>query len=315
GAAVGTRGPRRRPWAAPRPPARASGTPEAMTAPCQTRAGPPATGRPAARRPARAAGRRVRAPTGGNGTITTGTEHRPPRPDRAGAGRMASAEHARLGPHTGHRPATSPRPPRRPAVPRHRLDSRPPGGCVAAWPGFAGWPGPPSPPANPTGPVTRQDGRRHPDDSPISDARGRGDLAGASGTGETRMHSLTSSSNGQGRRGQAVTDVAVRPAERIPEPVGTPVKRPARADRIFQVVMLVILAAAVVVRFSARQDLWLDEAQSVAIARLPLTGHGPTMFTGLRQDGSPPFYYLFLHFWIHAFGAGNVAVRTLSALM
>jgi len=112
-----------------------------------------------------------------------------------------------------------------------------------------------------------------------------------------------------------VTDVAVRPAERIPEPVGTPVKRPARADRIFQVVMLVILAAAVVVRFSARQDLWLDEAQSVAIARLPLTGHGPTMFTGLRQDGSPPFYYLFLHFWIHAFGAGNVAVRTLSALM
>ncbi|WP_045880298.1 glycosyltransferase family 39 protein [Pseudofrankia sp. DC12] len=111
-----------------------------------------------------------------------------------------------------------------------------------------------------------------------------------------------------------MTDVAVRPAERIPEPVDTPDRRPTRADRIFQAVMLVILAAAVLVRFSAGQDLWLDEAQSVAIAKLPLTGHGPTMFTGLREDGSPPLYYLFLHFWVGAFGTGNVAVRTLSAL-
>jgi len=112
-----------------------------------------------------------------------------------------------------------------------------------------------------------------------------------------------------------VTDVAVRPAERIPEPVDTPGPRPGRADRIYQAVMLLILAVAVVVRFSARQDLWLDEAQSVAIARLPLTGDGPTMFTGLREDGSPPLYYLLLHAWISLFGTGNVAVRALSGLI
>jgi 4-amino-4-deoxy-L-arabinose transferase-like glycosyltransferase len=113
-----------------------------------------------------------------------------------------------------------------------------------------------------------------------------------------------------------VTDVAVRPAERIPGPVDQPGPRPGRADRIFQVVMLAILAAAVLVRFSARQDLWLDEAQSVAIAKLPLTsGHGTTMWTGLKEDGSPPLYYILLHVWITAFGTGNLTVRILSALI
>jgi 4-amino-4-deoxy-L-arabinose transferase-like glycosyltransferase len=113
-----------------------------------------------------------------------------------------------------------------------------------------------------------------------------------------------------------VTDVAVRPAESIPEPVDTPGPRPGRADRIYQVVMVVILLAAVIVRFSAFQDLWLDESQSVAIAKLPLTsGHGTTMWTGLRQDGSPPLYYILLHFWITAFGTGNLAVRTMSAII
>ena len=112
-----------------------------------------------------------------------------------------------------------------------------------------------------------------------------------------------------------MTDVAVRPAERIPEPVDTPGPRPGRADRIYQAVLLLILAVAVVVRFTARQDLWLDEAQSVAIAKLPLGGAKPTMFTGLREDGSPPLYYLILHAWISLFGTGNSAVRALSAII
>ena len=68
-------------------------------------------------------------------------------------------------------------------------------------------------------------------------------------------------------------------------------------------------------RFSARQALWLDEAQSVAIASLPLGGHGTTLFDGLRADGSPPLYYLLLHGWIELFGAGTSAVRSLSALL
>ncbi len=112
-----------------------------------------------------------------------------------------------------------------------------------------------------------------------------------------------------------MTDVAVRPVENIP---GSAEEIPVRGDRAtkaFKATVFVLVAAAVVVRFSARQALWLDEAQSVAIARLPLTGPATTLFDGLRQDGSPPLYYLLLHGWITLFGAGTFAVRALSALI
>jgi hypothetical protein len=111
-----------------------------------------------------------------------------------------------------------------------------------------------------------------------------------------------------------VTDVAVRPAEHLPEPVDESGRIPGRADQVFRAALVIIVAAAVIVRFSARQPLWLDEAQSVAIAKLPWSGSGTTMFTGLREDGSPPLYYLILHVWIGMFGSGNSAVRALSAL-
>ena len=70
------------------------------------------------------------------------------------------------------------------------------------------------------------------------------------------------------------------------------------------------LAAGVVLRFVAPADLWLDEAQSVAIARLPL----PQLLEALRQDGSPPLYYLLLHGWTAVVGEGAPAVRALSGL-
>jgi hypothetical protein len=66
----------------------------------------------------------------------------------------------------------------------------------------------------------------------------------------------------------------------------------------------------VVLRFVAPPDLWLDEAQSVAIARLPLPG----LFDALRQDGAPPLYYLLLHGWTAVAGEGAFAVRALSGL-
>src|SRR5450759_4550657 len=72
------------------------------------------------------------------------------------------------------------------------------------------------------------------------------------------------------------------------------------------------LLAGVVLRFVAHTHLWLDEAQSVAIARLPLSG----LFAALRQDGSPPLYYLLLHYWMGWFGTGdNIAVRALSGVI
>src|SRR5439155_14886701 len=64
-----------------------------------------------------------------------------------------------------------------------------------------------------------------------------------------------------------------------------------------------------VLRFVAEPGLWLDEAQSVVIARLPLDGG---FFQALREDGAPPLYYLLLHFWMVPFGTGDFAVRALS---
>jgi uncharacterized membrane protein len=71
------------------------------------------------------------------------------------------------------------------------------------------------------------------------------------------------------------------------------------------------LVVAVVLRFWPRSSLWLDEAQSVAFARLPLA-HIPH---ALRTDGAPPLYYLILHVWMRLFGSGNLTVRALSALI
>jgi mannosyltransferase len=71
-----------------------------------------------------------------------------------------------------------------------------------------------------------------------------------------------------------------------------------------------VVAVGVVLRFVARSNLWLDEALSVNIARLPL-GDIPG---ALRQDGAPPLYYLLLHAWTEVFGTGTIAVRALSGV-
>lgn len=71
-----------------------------------------------------------------------------------------------------------------------------------------------------------------------------------------------------------------------------------------------VVVAGVVLRFSARSDLWLDEALSVEIARLPLG----QLLVALRHDGSPPLYYLLLHAWIALVGTGDTAVRALSGV-
>ncbi|MCM3882981.1 glycosyltransferase family 39 protein [Frankia sp. R82] len=112
-----------------------------------------------------------------------------------------------------------------------------------------------------------------------------------------------------------MTDVAVRPAEHKPEPVDQVGNASGRAGRAFTIVVGALVAAAVIVRFTATQALWLDEAQSVAIARLPLSGAGTTLWDGLLQDGSPPLYYLLLHGWISVFGESTLAVRSLSAVI
>ena len=55
---------------------------------------------------------------------------------------------------------------------------------------------------------------------------------------------------------------------------------------------------------------WIDEAISVGISSHPL-GQLPQL---LREDGSPPLYYALLHFWMSAFGRGEVATHWLSEI-
>jgi mannosyltransferase len=71
------------------------------------------------------------------------------------------------------------------------------------------------------------------------------------------------------------------------------------------------VGAGVAVRFMCRSPLWLDEAQTLAIAKRPLTA----LPGALRHDGAPPLYYALLHLWVRIFGGGTVAVRTLSGLI
>ncbi|MBA2616289.1 MAG: glycosyltransferase family 39 protein [Actinobacteria bacterium] len=53
---------------------------------------------------------------------------------------------------------------------------------------------------------------------------------------------------------------------------------------------------------------WIDEGLSVGIASFPFS-EIPGV---LRQDGSPPLYYLLLHVWMEAFGTSEAATHALS---
>ncbi len=70
------------------------------------------------------------------------------------------------------------------------------------------------------------------------------------------------------------------------------------------------VVAGLVLRFWTRSDLWLDEALTVNIARVPV--HDLSAY--LKRDGAPPLYYLLLHFWMGMFGTSDVAVRSLSGV-
>ncbi len=84
-----------------------------------------------------------------------------------------------------------------------------------------------------------------------------------------------------------------------------------RTRLVVGVAVGVVLAAGLLLRFWTRSALWLDEAQTVDIARLPLHA----IPSALEHDGAPPLYYYLLHFWMALFGQSNEAVRSLSGLI
>jgi 4-amino-4-deoxy-L-arabinose transferase-like glycosyltransferase len=84
-----------------------------------------------------------------------------------------------------------------------------------------------------------------------------------------------------------------------------------RTRVVVGVAVALVVAAGLVFRFWTRSGLWLDEALTVNIARLPLH----QIPDALKRDGAPPFYYYLLHFWMVPFGQSNDAVRALSGLL
>ncbi len=80
---------------------------------------------------------------------------------------------------------------------------------------------------------------------------------------------------------------------------------------LIRALVWICLLAGLILRFATTSQLWLDEALTIEIARLPLSD----LPGALRRDGSPPLYYLLLHGWINLFGESDFWVRALSGVI
>ena len=70
-------------------------------------------------------------------------------------------------------------------------------------------------------------------------------------------------------------------------------------------------AAGTWLRFRGdRVGVWLDEAQTVAIAKLP----PDQLIDALRADGHPPAFYFLLHVWMDLVGTSDASLRLLPAV-
>ena len=77
------------------------------------------------------------------------------------------------------------------------------------------------------------------------------------------------------------------------------------------VISVAVFLVGAVARLWPRSALWLDEAQSVSFAGLPIA----EIPAALREDGAPPLYYIVLHIWMSVFGDTDIAVRSLSTVI
>lgn len=76
--------------------------------------------------------------------------------------------------------------------------------------------------------------------------------------------------------------------------------------------LIALMAASAVLRLQGQGfPLWSDEALSLGISSHPV-GDIPAL---LRQDGSPPLYYVVLHHWMAWWGTSAPALRSLSLLI
>lgn len=103
----------------------------------------------------------------------------------------------------------------------------------------------------------------------------------------------------------------------IPESVEEPaVERPSARKRISirartVSALVALMAVTVVLAFAGQRSwFWIDEGLSVGISSHQLA-EIPEL---LRQDASPPLYYVILHGWMKVFGRSEVALHALSLL-
>lgn len=101
------------------------------------------------------------------------------------------------------------------------------------------------------------------------------------------------------------TDRALESAKR-----GAALRGRTGAGLAVRICVVAALVLAIGLRLHSSSPLWLDEALSANIAGLPI----PDLVEALRQDGSPPLYYLLLHVWMSAFGHSDASVRSLSVV-
>jgi MFS family permease len=98
---------------------------------------------------------------------------------------------------------------------------------------------------------------------------------------------------------------AAAPRLRRPRPA---LRAPERPGEI-AAYLLALLALSAVLRTQAiGAPLWADEGIAHGIASQSLGG----VLEGLRQDGSPPLYYLLLHGWMRVVGEGEASLHALS---
>lgn len=102
-------------------------------------------------------------------------------------------------------------------------------------------------------------------------------------------------------------------ADRTPH-AGSSIASPDASQRrssVLGAAVALVIAVGMVLRFWTRSHLWLDEALTVNIARLPLRD----IPAALRHDGAPPLYYFLLHGWMRIFGTSDAAVRSLGGVL
>jgi mannosyltransferase len=80
--------------------------------------------------------------------------------------------------------------------------------------------------------------------------------------------------------------------------------------RVALIIFILVVASLFIRTRSVGQQFWMDEAITVGIS-----GHHLSAIPGImRQDGSPPLFYLLLHFWMLMVGNGTAATHWLSEI-